>query len=352
MSSSPNQTISELLVVGNITEANCELALKLNRSPWIMSVVGTHMVVAVLGLVAMYEYFKTKPVRKAVGLVGVNLKIISVFGFFYYVWGFASAICIYLYRLYIYLRPLEPCAYIWNGSSCYFVYSQHASVNIMGYSAFHVALLCERIYSTFIDTIRGYPPVFGLIAGFIVLLFPPYWITIHFFGYVKGNYLLDRVYCSGPVNSTAIVNYALLSSFINLLAIDVVVTLGDFLLLLYNKRQLARRISDTYTLAKSFSLHESRLSIRLIYPFSIAHSCSYCSAFIFYILYLLEVPYLNTEMDQFWREGVNLVRTFNNFLLFTVLCYVHRKQKANQHEWTRNDNEADRYFQQFNQMIS
>ncbi|KAI6180374.1 hypothetical protein M3Y98_00713200 [Aphelenchoides besseyi] len=330
--SSANQTISELVIVGNVTEANCKLAMELNRSPWMIGVVVVHMFVAVCGLFGMYKYFQTEPVRKAVGLVGVNLKIISVIGFGYYFWGFASAIVIYLYRIYIYARPLEPCSYIWEHFTWHF--------------------FCERIYSTFIDTIRGYPPLFGLITGFLVLFFPPYWIISRYYTYVAAGIINNRVYCGGPVNSTAIVNYALLSSFINLLTIDVVVTLGDFLLLLYNKRQLARKISDTYTLAKSFSLHESRLSIRLIYPFSIAHSCSYCTAFVFYICYLLEVPYLTSEMDQFWREGVNLIRTLNNLLLFFVLCFVHRKQKADQHEWTRNDNEADRYFQQFNQMIS
>ncbi|KAI6231119.1 hypothetical protein M3Y95_00347600 [Aphelenchoides besseyi] len=350
--SSTNQTISELLVVGNITEANCQLALKLNRSPWMLGVVVTHMVVAVLGLVAMYEYFKTKPVRKAVGLVGVNLKIISVFGFFYYVWGFASAICIYLYRLYIYLRPLEPCAYIWNGSSCYFVYSQHASVNIMGYSAFHVALLCERIYSTFIDTIRGYPPLFGLIAGFIVLLFPPYWIISHYYTYLDSNIIFDRIYCAGPMHSTASVSIAFLSTFINLLAIDVVGTIGDFCLLLYNKRQIARKINNTYTLARSFSLHGAQISIRLIYPFSIAHSLSFCTSFLFYILYLLQVPNLSIEMEQFSRECVNLVRTFNNFLLFSALYFVHQRQRTNQHVSAQNKNETEHYFKQFNQMIS
>ncbi|KAI6180349.1 hypothetical protein M3Y98_00710500 [Aphelenchoides besseyi] len=360
-----NQTISELLVVGNVTEANCKLAMELNRSPWMIGVVVVHMFVAVCGLFGMYKYFQTEPVRKAVGLVGVNLKIISVIGFGYYFWGFASAIVIYLYRIYIYARPLEPCSYIWDGSSCYFVYSQHASVNIMGYSVscsannarrtfrhFTWHFFCERIYSTFIDTIRGYPPLFGLIAGFLVLFFPPYWIISHYYTYVEAGIINNRVYCAGPMHSTATVSIAFLSTFINLLAIDVIGTIGDFCLLLYNKRQIARKITNTYTLARSFSLHGAQISIRLIYPFSIIHSLSFCTSFLFYIFYLLKVPNLSIEMEQFLRECVNLVRTFNNLILFSALYFIHQQQRTKKHAWTQNKNETEHYFKQFNQMIS
>ncbi|KAI6231326.1 Serine/threonine-protein phosphatase [Aphelenchoides besseyi] len=73
---------------------------------------------------------------------------------------------------------------------------------------------------------------------------------------------------------------------------------------------------------------------------------------LFYIYHVSRVQTLSSEMDQFWRESVNLVRTFNNFLLFFALYFFHRKERPNPNKWTRDVNEADRYFQQFNQMIS
>ncbi|KAI6231156.1 hypothetical protein M3Y95_00351600 [Aphelenchoides besseyi] len=355
--SSANQTISLLVVIGNVTEENCELAAALNGSSWLLSVSLVHIVVAVFALIAMREYFKTKPIRKAMSLISVNLKrfsvmlklnlqIISVFGFFFYFWGFASALCIYLYKV--------PCDYIWKGSTCFFLYSQHASLNIMGYSAFHVALLSERIYSIFFENTRAHPPIFGVIAGLVVLLFPPCWVLYNYLSYTNSGVLYSRASCSGPIYNVSNTNATLFRTILKVITIDVCVTLADFCVLLYNRRQIAkyyRRISDTYTLAKSFSLHESRLSIRLIYPFSIAHSLSYCAVYLYYILYILQAPTLSIEIDQFWREVVNLARTFNNLLLFTFLCFFHRNQKSNPKEWTQKENEADRYFKQFNQMI-
>ncbi|KAI6174377.1 hypothetical protein M3Y98_01183500 [Aphelenchoides besseyi] len=141
-----------------------------------------------------------------------------------------------------------------------------------------------------------------------------------------------------------------------LLTIDVLVTTLDFALLLYNKKQIYlyyKRISDTYTLAKSFSLHGAQISNRLIYPFSISHSVSYSTVMLFYIYYLMNASILNAEMEQFWRECINLMRTFNNFLLFVVLCFVHRQQRKIE-EWDNNrkKDEAEKYFQQFNRIIS
>ncbi|KAI6210270.1 hypothetical protein M3Y96_00310300 [Aphelenchoides besseyi] len=292
-----NTIKSELLVIGELTKENCELASKLNRSPWILGV----------------TYLKTKAIRRAVGLMSVNLK-------------------------YEYARHAQPCDFVWR-STC-----------IAGYTLFHVALLVERIHASFFNSVCSRPSMFGIVIALSMLVIPQISVILYFKNYVKEGLLYDRVYCSGPIFNTVEVNANVLQTAFSLLSFDVLVTIGDLCLLLYNKHQLARyyrRISDTYTLAKSFSLHGAQISIRLITPFSIAQSVSYSTVFLIYIFYILRVPTFTTEMDQFWRE---CFRTFNNVLLFLVLCLIHQKERAN--EWMRNENEADRYFQQFNQMIS
>ncbi|KAI6231133.1 hypothetical protein M3Y95_00349200 [Aphelenchoides besseyi] len=351
-----NETTESLVIVGEVTEAHCKLAEALNRSSLLLSLAVTHMFISACGLVAMYKYFRTKPIRKAVGLVDTNLKIISVFGFFYYFWGFTTAMCVSLYKICIYVRHLAPCDYILSGTVCFVAYSQHNSGCTIAYTSFHIALLLERLYSTFLDPIREHPPLFGIIVGLIIFVSPQWLMFFHFYpSYVEKKFIYPRLYCAGVVNNSTASNASVLRLMITFLIIDFSVTFFDFLLLLYNKHQIAKyyqRISDTYTLTKSFSLHESRLSIRLIYPFSLTNSLSYCSLCLFFIYFLLQEASSDPEIDQFWREAINLLRTVNNFLVFFALCFVHRQQRTSPSAYIRNENEADRYFQQFNQMIA
>ncbi|KAI6180369.1 hypothetical protein M3Y98_00712700 [Aphelenchoides besseyi] len=284
-----NETTESLVIVGEVTEAHCRLAAALNQSSLLLSIAVTHMFVAVCGLVAFYKYFQTKPVRKAVGLVGANLKIISVFGYFYYFWGFISALSVSLYKVisYIYLRYLEPCQYVLSGTVCYVAYSQHNSACTIAYTSFHIALLLERLYSTFLDPIREHPPLFGVIVGLIIFVSPQCIMFFYFYPlYLKKGFIYDRLYCAGIVNNSGASNALILRLMITFLIID-----------------------------------------------------------------FLE-PSSDPEIDQFWREIINLIRTFNNFLVFLALCLLHRQQRTIPSDYTRNENETDRYFQQFNQMIA
>ncbi|KAI6198710.1 hypothetical protein M3Y96_00548400 [Aphelenchoides besseyi] len=167
--------------------------------------------------------------------------------------------------------------------------------------------------------------------------------------------LYDRVYCSSLIHNTSTNNVGLLGIYIRYICFDLIVNAGDSCLLLYNKFRIARyyqKISDSYTLAKSFSLHEARISIRLIYPFSVAHTFFFVIYCLFYIYYLLSLTHAETLMDQFWRELVNLVRTTSMFLLFVVLNIFHRRQPSKTKEQPQDENEADRFFQMFNKMIA
>ncbi|KAI6204254.1 hypothetical protein M3Y94_00651400 [Aphelenchoides besseyi] len=282
-----NETTESLVIVGEVTEAHCKLAEALNRSSLLLSLAVTHMFISACGLVAMYKYFRTKPIRKAVGLVDTNLKIISVFGFFYYFWGFTTAMCVSLYKICIYVRHLAPCDYILSGTVCFVAYSQHNSGCTIAYTSFHIALLLERLYSTFLDPIREHPPLFGIIVGLIIFVSPQWLMFFHFYpSYVEKKFIYPRLYCAGVVNNSTASNASVLRLMITFLIID----------------------------------------------FSEASS--------------------DPEIDQFWREAINLLRTVNNFLVFFALCFVHRQQRTSPSAYIRNENEADRYFQQFNQMIA
>ncbi|KAI6185879.1 hypothetical protein M3Y98_00072200 [Aphelenchoides besseyi] len=285
--------ISDLIVVGNVTKKNCDLALTLNRSPLIMSVALVSVLLVVCALYAIYKYFKAKPIRKAIGLASWNLKIIGFCGFLYYFLGLVTSFLIYSYKLYLYFRHLEGCQYIWN-STC-----------SIASTLFHITLLIERSIST-ISTRHSRVPVFGVSAGLFIVVFPQWWVF-------KREYPFYR--------ESGLAKYY-------------------------------QRISDNYTLNRSFSLKEAQLSIRLIFPFSLIQSVLFAETTLCYFYYLLYGLTSNVEMDQFWRECINLVRIFNNVILFSSLCFLHRKDPTNSIEEIRNENETDRYFQMFNQMIA
>ncbi|KAI6180103.1 hypothetical protein M3Y98_00683300 [Aphelenchoides besseyi] len=240
-----NESTSILIVVGKVTEQNCELSAKLNRSPWLIGVAMAHVFISICGLMSMYSYFKTPPIRKAVGIINANLK-------------------------YIYVSNPRSCDYIWS-SACGFAYT-----------LFHIALLVERLYATFYESNRDRWPVFGLLLALTVLVVPQYRAFVSNYAYYSEKGLIyNRIYCSSLVYSSADSNRLILNSFVKIL--------------------------DTT---------------------------------------------MNPETDQLWRESVNLVRTLNNLLLFFVLCFVHRRQQTTPNDYTRDENEANHYFQQFNQMIS
>ncbi|KAI6219116.1 hypothetical protein M3Y95_01132800 [Aphelenchoides besseyi] len=345
---------SELIVIGNVTEANCKLAFELNHNPWLVGVAVVHVVIAACGLIAMYKYLKTKEIQKAIGLIDINLKIISACGLFYYGWGFVSCFLVYMYKLYLYLRHLEPCDYIWSADLCFVLYSQHVSACTVAYTSFHAVVLIERIYALFYDTSKQIP-VFGIVFGLCFVSFPQWWCASYFSYYTTNKMLYDRVYCSSLVHNTSTNNVGFLGIYIRFICFDLIVNAGDSCLLLYNKYRMAKyyqKISDSYTLTKSFSLHEARISIRLIYPFSVAHSFCFLSFSLFYVYYLISLTQSEILMDQFWREFVNLIRTSSMFVFFSVLNIFHRRQPSKPKEQPQNENEADRYFQMFNQMIA
>ncbi|KAI6209065.1 hypothetical protein M3Y96_00181500 [Aphelenchoides besseyi] len=303
-----NESTSILIVVGKVTEQNCELSAKLNRSPWLIGVAMAHVFISICGLMSMYSYFKTPPIRKAVGIINANLKIVCIAGYFYYFWGFTSSMFVYFYRLYIYVSNPRSCDYIWS-SACGFAYT-----------LFHIALLVERLYATFYESNRDRWPVFGLLLALTVLVVPQYRAFVSNYAYYSEKGLIyNRIYCSSLVYSSADSNRLILNSFVKILVTDFAVTVADFCLLLYNKKQIAKY---------------------------------YRTVTLFFIIYLLQDTTMNPETDQLWRESVNLVRTLNNLLLFFVLCFVHRRQQTTPNDYTRDENEANHYFQQFNQMIS
>ncbi|KAI6204396.1 Serine/threonine-protein phosphatase [Aphelenchoides besseyi] len=79
------------------------------------------------------------------------------------------------------------------------------------------------------------------------------WVfALYYPWYSKNKFLLDRVYCAGPIH-TGSVNAVVLQTVTGLLTLDICVTFGDVCLLFYNKYQIAK-----YYRAMSFAVDRSK----------------------------------------------------------------------------------------------
>ncbi|KAI6222636.1 hypothetical protein M3Y95_00914600 [Aphelenchoides besseyi] len=330
----------------------CLMAYTLHHNKPVILLLILQVVFDVLSIYMILKFYNSEFVQKVMKLMGNDLKLILLTGIFYYIYGITVTLFVYSYKLIISLMNFSPCFYVWKGLTCYLCYSQFSSAAVLGYSAFHFSLLIERIYATFYNTNRKHCSILGWILTAFMIVAPNFYI----FGYSSGAYYVqdDRAYCHSLVTVSSNFNIRALYSTFLMVAFDLVVTVGDLLLLLYNRWQIARfysKIAD-YNLNRSFRLREMNISMRLIFPISLAHSIGYTTQLLSVALYFIIGNVLSTEMEIFTKEIVNFIRTFSIFgLFFSVHMFglKHRKQTA---EWLQKENATESYFKEFQRIIS
>ncbi|KAI6222638.1 hypothetical protein M3Y95_00914800 [Aphelenchoides besseyi] len=340
----------------------CELANKIAHDQWITTLVVLQVVFGLLTLWQFFCYFRTPAIRKATKIVELDLKIIAFCGFGYYLIGVSTALGVYVYKFIISLLDLSPCAYLWNNANCYFCYFQFAFASAYAYNIFHIALLLERLFTTFMPCCSKLNGLLGVIMVLIMYIGPNYFaytIYVMIIRNIPTVYNGNRAFCVTLFNTTG--NSGVSNSLLGLVAVDLLVTLADLLLLLYNRLQISRssrRISDlAYNLNKSFKLREVKLSVRLIFPFSLGHSVGYCCQLIILSVFFRISDDLTIEDSVFWKECVNLTRTLTIWLMTLFLLfhehYYSRKDSAM--EWltvNQNGAETETHFRQFEKIIS
>ncbi|KAI6190879.1 hypothetical protein M3Y97_00166700 [Aphelenchoides bicaudatus] len=186
-----------------------------------------------------------------------------------------------------------------------------------------------------------------------MILFP-----IPYVAQYDGNiyYKETRLYCA---NQMAEVDPKVFYAVSAMLILDLLITSGDFALLLWNKYQTAknkRRVSD-FNLIRSFNLREVEISIEIIFPFSVGHSAGYVFCLFYYLVYISNMDSLSLEQDMFYNETIIFWRVLTMFLLifgfWQYLLHKENKQQAN--FVARNltaQLETDVYFQQFQRAIA
>ncbi|KAI6216629.1 hypothetical protein M3Y99_01809600 [Aphelenchoides fujianensis] len=295
------------------------------------------------------KYIQSKAVKRVMGLVGMDLKMVHG-GCGYYLFGIGMTLIVYLYKLGISLLQLDSCFYVWKGKSCYYAYVEFSSAAVLGYSVFHFALLVERINATFFNSNQKHGSVCGWLLSVLMIVGPNAYIFS-----TNGAYVFtDRTYCHSLIAVSASFNVRALYSTFGMVAADCVITCCDFILLAYNRWQIARfyrKITD-YNLDRSYTLRQMNISMRLIFPVSLAHAVGYSFQLMTVALYFLFSQQLSEEMDVFMKEIVNFIRTFSIFALFISVDFYSVRREKQTAEWIRKESATDRYFAEFNRLIS
>ncbi|KAI6219431.1 hypothetical protein M3Y95_01110500 [Aphelenchoides besseyi] len=303
-----------------------------------------HILMSAITLGCFFVYFRMKSTRRAIAIFGKDLKVIVIIGFSFYVIGASNAFILYCYKLYV--------ALVENGVSCLMAFQYFSSISPFAYSLFHISLFVERLVVTFLKPSRSVLNIFGGFLAVILFVYPYY----HFYDttVLPVESFDDRVYCDSPIIVTTRVSSSAVRSTLFMLACDFMVTIGDFLLLIFNRyqsRKFYTRVAS-YNLNRSYELRELRISIKLIFPFSVCHSLGYTLQLATFTYYLTIVHSLGPLDEIYWKEWVNFMRTFSIFIIAASQCLYFQVNREKTAEWFSNEDQTETYFNQFNRMLS
>ncbi|KAI6240279.1 hypothetical protein M3Y99_00459100 [Aphelenchoides fujianensis] len=300
----------------------CRLAFETNRSARILVVNVAHLFVATLAAASLFVYLRTPFIRRVFGVVGGNLKMILWMGIAYYCVGISAPFVVCASRLVAVLRDLPACSYVWTSQHCFAAYIETAGVNTIIFPFWHSALFVERAVAVSSSGHRSAGRWLGV--GLCILLVRTKLLkysTNKFqvcipLSYAYGMFsqiteFSDSAYCAGVFTNrsmgrgyTQVINSSTL-------LLDCLVSAADAWLLVASRRRIARYYktrSNAYTLDRSWLLRESKISIDLILPFSIAHSFFYVLQTMCNLYYTLAAGGLPLEAEAFFKETVNIVR--------------------------------------------
>ncbi|KAI6231607.1 hypothetical protein M3Y95_00399900 [Aphelenchoides besseyi] len=334
-------------------EELCKLAYSIHRSDRAVIVAVCHILFSILGFASICLYIRMSSIRRYLGVVGSDLKIIFWVGISYYfyevIWkfGFSS------YRLITVALNLSPCSYIWSYDKCFIAHSQGIA-SMWGVFLFHLALLFERFVSIF-NTRQRTTCWLGLIVASFMIIAPNGYVFGNNYGQMASTN--ESIYCSGIFLDRRLTSKLSFNHGIAILLLDLSCTIGDFFLFLYNRRQIARyykSVADVYTLDRSFSLRTFQISAKFIIPFSIFHTLNFLITTVINTYAILTIMDRSVDEDRFTKEYTTIMRELVICLQMFGLCAYHRLTQSQQPviKYEERTDQADRYFLEFKRMIS
>ncbi|KAI6219443.1 hypothetical protein M3Y95_01111700 [Aphelenchoides besseyi] len=326
----------------------CDIAHRLHHIPSVVTVVFLHFVTSFASFFAFWRFIRLETIRKSMSIIGSNLKLVIYIGSFYYLIGICEAFLLFSYKL----NDVQFLSFAVDFNVVAAV-KMLVRLELYAYTIFHGLLLVERLLATFVHDHFLSTFIVRLGAAFL-LIYPAFYL--YYFSYLHYT-PIDRAYChSGTRITGAVSSFAFFKTNL-LLSIDILSTIGDGGLMLFNRRQISQHNTSlnryrAYHLNNKFHLREMELTIRIILPFSLCHSIVYLIQQVLYALFLHYAPYSSIESEVFWRECVNWVRTLSILGLAISQYLYHNQTKAVNQEWLQKNDTSDMQFELFRRMIS
>ncbi|KAH7709804.1 hypothetical protein AAVH_22931 [Aphelenchoides avenae] len=153
-----------------------------------------------------------------------------------------------------------------------------------------------------------------------------------------------RSYCmlTTPSNATKVPRAIYLE-----LALDAFSTIGDFALLLVNKRSKKNKVFVEYSLGKSYQLNENDVTLQLIFPLSLIHAAT----FILTNVYSIAIrTFLSTEDVFLYTTLLELILVLlcaYSAVPLLAFYFFLRRFESLQGQQQRPADETDEYFRLF-----
>ncbi|KAH7725688.1 hypothetical protein AAVH_06530 [Aphelenchoides avenae] len=135
------------------------------------------------------------------------------------------------------------------------------------------------------------------------------------------------------------------------LAIDVVVCIFDFALVVVTIRQRQRNSHRNYSLRKSYQLKENQLTTKIIFPCSLVHTCAFAAYLAinsagFALLGGKGISWAGAVLD-----GTQLIMSVYIYATLLFFYWIRRRVSLNSFA-TQSSQDVDEYFQHFQQQIA
>lgn len=206
----------------------CDLAYSFKKQKLLIFTLFILTLLSIFNMTLLYFIFRNKEVRRIYSLTHPNLKFILVVMFMNYTAASLNSFVFFTYKIIILFLPLPACSYIIDGLFCF--YSQFTFVSlcpVISFFAFFAAFL-ERCYTSIGFRIHR---IFGLLLASVILLPALFNFTV----FDPKIYQNERLFCASFLTTfESNFTFVAISSIIFEFAIGI----GDFLLVLYNKRRI------------------------------------------------------------------------------------------------------------------
>ncbi|KAI6234754.1 hypothetical protein M3Y99_00764900 [Aphelenchoides fujianensis] len=191
--------------------------------------------------------------------------IIAGFLLFFYYLAIVFSLVLHVYfKVLRFVLAEDACDFVWSPWTCV-AFRLPVFYAFIGFSVCHCALFVERTLATFGRACSG-GRRFGLTLVAILTLLP---LLLTAIPLSTDNLTAPRPYCYSNSTMRPVVVVVCMAATALL---DVLIAVGDVGVFVANRRSLKKKHTNTYTLASAFRLHQTKLSMEVIFPYATIHA--------------------------------------------------------------------------------